>query len=208
MGRRLARRAGVRDPRAAARAAPGRVRRRRSRRAASCRRGTARASRVVLPARSSDRSGQASPSARRRNSDPVAPLRERLGPRQPLDAERQHAARQRRARSPRPRDGQRLLGERQRAEPPAAAGAQRSGGAVEGQSRRPSRSSAPATASMSARRQRRGEQDARRGGAADDLADRQIGSPASASCASSAAARPFAIRNSPRLPRAMAMRSG
>ena len=105
--------------------------------------------------------------------DPPAPLFERLGPRQAREAEVEDSARQRERARLVGRRAEAAFDKRQRAEFSAAARAQRGGGAVEDgllarldlSRRRPPRSRL--------NRQRRGGDDARRRGAADDLADRQ-----------------------------------
>ena len=70
------------------------------------------------------------------------------------------------------RNGERLLGEDERAEPAAAAGSQRRRGAVEGQFLHGLDRRARDSLDLG-ERQRRGEQDARRGRPARDLADRE-----------------------------------
>ena len=140
---------------------------------------------------------------------PLAPLRQRLRPRQRVEPERGDAARERPRGLLGRRRRQRALGERERPEPPHGPGSQGPGGAVEARPPRPRRSAAPTTSSTSAARQRRGRQDTGRGGARRRSRRwRGNGSRASRSCASSTAPRPFAMRYSPGLPRALAMRSG
>ena len=138
---------------------------------------------------------------------PVPPLLERFRPRQAREAKRKDAARQRERGRLVLRDGERLLGKDERAEPAAAARPQRCGGAVEAQFIR-GLDRAPAILSMSssvsAAAVRIRAEAARP--AISPMA--RYGSPANGSCASSAAARPLAMRNSPRRPRAIAMRSG
>ena len=120
------------------------------------------------------RSGQTSPSARRRKLTRSRHwVSARLHGSRP-SAEREDAAGERRGASLVRRDGQRLLGQRQRPEPPAPARPQRSGRAVEGDL--VGRLDRPAGDRFDlGEAHRGGEQDARRGGAADDLADREIG---------------------------------
>ncbi len=105
---------------------------------------------------------------------PVAPLLERFGPRQARDPKRKNAARQRERCRLVLRDGERLLGEDERAEPAAAARAQRCGGAIEGQFVRCFDRAACDPLDV-VERKRRGREDARRGGAAGDFADGEIG---------------------------------
>ena len=131
---------------------------------------------------------------------PVAPLLERFRPRQAREPERKNAARERQRGRLVLRDGKRLLGEDERAEPATAARPQRGGGAVEAQFVRGLDRRARDPLDV-VERERRGGEDARRGGAAGDFADGEDRARRpSGSCASSAAARPLAMRNSPRLP--------
>ena len=152
---------------------------------------------------SSDRSGHGSPSARRRNMTRSRHcLTVLVHGRRASPSERTPRARAS-ARRFVLRDRERLLGEHERAEPAAAARPQGRGGAVEGRVRPPSRSRrrrpSRSRRAKAARRARMRAEAARP--AISPMA--RNGSPASASCASSAAARPLAIRNSPRLPRAI-----
>ena len=120
-----------------------RDRRRRSRRGGSCRRGTARATPGSSARRASERSGQASPSARRRNSTRSRHCFSALRPRQPADPQRQNAARQRRGARLVGRNRQRLLGERQRAELAGGGGRAATPRRGRRRARRPSRSRVP-----------------------------------------------------------------
>ena len=93
-----------------------------------------------------------------------------LGPRQALKPKGEDAARQGERRRFVLRDGERLLGEHERAEPAAAARAQGGGSAVERQFVRGLDRSAGDRFDV-VERKRRGEENARRGRAAGDLAD-------------------------------------
>ena len=105
---------------------------------------------------------------------PVAPLGQRPAPRQAAGPKREGAAGERRGALLVRRDGQRLLGQRQRPEPSAPARPQRSGRAVEGDL--VGRLDRPAGCRFDlGEAHRGGDEDARRGGAADHLADREIG---------------------------------
>ena len=160
----------------------------------------ARASRARSASASSERSGQGSPSARRRKitrSRHCSALGSTAGGR--------GRARERRARAPSALGssagtGKRLLGERQRAEPPAAARPQRA-------EARSKASSSRVSIEAPADRLDLGEASSRRGGRMRAAAARPAISPIARrlrrrarSCGSSAAARPLASRNSPRLP--------
>ena len=104
---------------------------------------------------------------------PVATLLERFRPRQARDAKRKNAARQRQRSRLVLRDGERLLGEDERAEPATATRPQRCGGAVEAQFVRglDRRASDPFDV---VERERRSRENTRRGGAAGDFADGEI----------------------------------
>ena len=119
---------------------------------------------------SSERSGHASPSARRRNMTRSRHCLTALVHGRRLNADGEHPARQSERRRFVLRDGERLLGEHERAEPSPAARAQGGGSAVECQFvRRLDRRAGDRFDVV--KRKRRGEQDARRSCAAGDLAD-------------------------------------
>ena len=176
MRRRLLVQATGEADRAARREARSRDRRDRCRRGSSCRSGYGasqsgdrrRALRRPNPA-------TAAGSAQHRNVDPVPPLFQRLASRAGRRASRATAR-------PWPapvgapvvgRDGKRLVGERQGAEAPAPPRAQRSRRAVKGKFVRLFDRARRDRLDIG-RRQRRGEENARRGGAARHFADRKI----------------------------------
>ena len=140
--------------------------------------------------------------------DPLAPLRQGLRPRPGFDAERRDPAGERPRGLLGRRNPERALGEDERTVAAHRAGAQRPGGPVEDQllplldprRRRPRRRPRPrAGRPRGCGTRPRGRSPRRPRGTARGRG---------ASEASTAAARPFAITNSPSRPRARAMRSG
>ena len=140
-----------------------------TRRASFCRRGTARASRDRRPSLVRQ-VGPRSPSARRRNI-----TRSRRCLRAFVHGSRATQAKERRVPAPtrrrRPAGGERLLGERERAEPATASSPQGRGGAVEAQFILRSRSRLQRIRLDVVEREGGGGRIARRSGAAGDFAD-------------------------------------
>ena len=155
----------------------------------------------------SERSGQASPSARRRNITRSRHCVRCLGPRQAVDAERGDRFGEHRCGFGRRWNRQGLFGENERAEPPRPPCPQRRRRSVESDVR--ARLDHGGKFAVDFReRDRRGRQNARRRARPAISATARNSARARASCGSSTAARPLAMRNSPGLPRALAIRSG